>query len=96
MPCLPSCTTLSHAALCPNRSNDPTLHPPVVALGDYVDGMSVTVTLAFSDESHREAFLRAHGLVTRGDYRVRRGSQNLIYTIKALDGDGRPIDRLGT
>ncbi len=89
-PCLDSCTTLSHDARCPNRV-DLIPSPPLVDLNSYVEGMGVSVTLVFADESHREVFLRAQGLATRADYQQRRRAQNLFYTIRALDGNGRPI-----
>ena len=50
-----------------------------------VSGMAVTVTLVFSDESHREAWLRRTGVLekeTRNlDYERRKGNTNLIYTV---------------
>jgi hypothetical protein len=57
-------------------------------------GMATTVTLVFSDETHRGAWLRKHVLnsgefpdAMKSDYNHRHQSQNLIYTVGAFAGD---------
>ena len=48
-------------------------------------GMAVAVTLVFSDESHREAWLKRVGVLStderRDDYERRAGNANLYFTV---------------
>lgn len=67
--------------------------------------MAVMVTLVFSDEAHREAWLIGSGFIKsplgkysyssldtrRVDYDRRKNSQNLIYVVGALDSRGKYI-----
>lgn len=73
------------AVLCsrPPREGRPDVEPK-----HNLDGMAVTVTLVFSDEAHREAWLRREGLfdgprggAQRQDYEHRRSNTNLTYLI---------------
>lgn len=51
-----------------------------------VSGMAVTLTLVFSDESHRHAWMRRNGILgvrpgSDADYDIRKHNTNLVYTV---------------
>jgi hypothetical protein len=50
-----------------------------------IDGMAVSITLVFSDEAHREAWLENSGWLdkpgARTDYNRRKSNTNLMYGI---------------
>ena len=52
-----------------------------------VRSMAVTLTLVFSDESHREAWMRRMGILDipgrRSDYEARRSNTDLTYLVGA-------------
>lgn len=65
----------------------------VPTAGANVRGMAVSLTLLFSDEAHREAWMRRNGIIgvspaRDADYELRCGESQLLYTIGAEGGSG--------
>lgn len=66
-----------------------TMHPQAKNKAN-ISSMAVTITLVFSDESHREMWLRRMEVISEprvghfNDYGNRKGSQNLLYIVDPI------------
>lgn len=66
-----------------------TMHPQAKNKAN-ISGMAVTATLVFSDEGHRESWLRRMGVIEGtdadfiADYENRKRAQDLVYIVGAI------------
>jgi hypothetical protein len=65
-----------------------TMHPQAKNKAN-IRSMAVTVTLVFSDEAHRESWLRRLEVISEdapflSDYEKRKGAQNLLYIVDPI------------